>query len=248
MEKNNMGKILAIIALIVAIAGLSLGFAAFSSYLKIESTASVSAGAGNWNVGFSTDDSDVEDVTTPGEVSANSGNPGKLNVTKYTISQKTNATLSTASASSVSYNLSVLNKGKVNAYLDSITFASDPITCSNATGSGETLISGEGTTGAGATISGGNSTTISPADCAKMFSVSLSIGGTAYTSTPVSVTANTITPGNSTPVILTISYKNDATAKSVADTLDGDIEVNVGPITVVYTSTNPSPSGGGGGS
>ena len=43
---------------------------------------------------------------------------------------------------------------------------------------------------------------------------------------------------NSVPVVLTVSYKNDAAAKSVADTLDGDIIVNIGSITVSYTSTN----------
>lgn len=243
MEKNNGGKIIAVVALVVAVASLSLGFAAFSSYLKIDTAANVTAGTGNWNVGFSTDDTNVEDVSTPGTVSANeSGNPGELNVTKYTIAQKTNATLSTTAGSSVSYNLSVINKGKINAYLDSVTFASEPITCTNATGSSETLVSGEGVTGAGMTTSGGNTSTISNTDCAKMFQVSLSLGGTAYTSTPASVTANTITPGNSTPVILTVSYKNDAAANAVAGTLDGDIVVNIGSISVVYTSTNPSGS------
>ena len=235
MEKNNGGKIIAVIALVVAVAGLSLGFAAFSTSLKIDTAANVSASS-NWNVGFSNDGSNIEDVTTAGTKNANeTGNPGVIDVTKYTIGQHTNATLSTTTGSSVSYNLDILNKGSLTAYLDSVNFDSVTVTCTNASSSGSVT---EGVAGAG-TTSSGNTTTISNSDCAKMFGVTLSIGGTPYSSTPASVTANSIAAGSSTPVVLTVAYKDDENARAVAATLNGDIVVTIGSISVVYTSTNP---------
>ena len=235
MEKNNGGKIIAVIALVVAIAGLSLGFAAFSTSLKIDTAAKVSSDA-NWNVGFSVNGSDIANVTTATTKNANNSNPGVIDVTKYTISQNTNATLSTTENSSVSYNLYILNKGTLDAYLESVNFSNVTMTCSNATGSG--LV--EGVAGAGTTKSG-NTSTISNEDCAKMFKVELSIDGTPYDTTTSNITGKIISKtagSNSVPVILTVSYKNDAAAKAVADTLDGDIIVNIGSITVSYTSTN----------
>ena len=235
MEKNNGGKLIAVIALVVAIAGLSLGFAAFSTSLKIDTAAQVS-GDTNWNVGFSIDGSNIANVTTASQKSANNSNPGVIDVTKYTISQNTNATLAATENSSVSYNLHILNKGTLDAYLESVNFNNMSMTCSNATTSG--LI--EGVSGAGTTKSG-NSSTILPEDCAKMIKVELSIDGTKYEETTSNITGKIIpkTAGsNSVPVVLTISYKNDAAAKAVADNLDGDIIVNIGSITVSYTSTN----------
>ena len=238
MEKNNGGKIIAVIALVVAVAGLSLGFAAFSTSLKIDTAANVTTGTSNWNIGFSTDGTNIADVTTASTVNANeTGNPGVIDVTKYTIGQNTNATLSTTTGSSVSYDLSILNKGTLDARLESVNFDDVAITCTNATGSSTQI---EGVAGAGTTSTGGNSTTISNADCAKMFGVSLSIGGTTYSSTPASIASSTIAAGGSAPVVLTVSYKDTADARAVAATLDGDIVVTLGSISVGYTSTTAS--------
>ncbi len=235
MEKNNGGRLLAVVALVVAVAGLSLGFASFSTSLRIDTAANVSTGTSNWNVGFSTDGLAIEDVSTARTVSANeSGNAGIIDVTKYTIAQNTNATLSTTTGSSVSYNLSVLNKGSLTAYLDSVNFDNVAITCTSADAGTSHLY--EGVEGAGSTRDGGNSLAISNADCAKMFKVELKIAGTTYDSTPASISSSTIAAGGSAPVVLTVSYKDDADARAVAATLDGDIVVTLGSISVVYTS------------
>ena len=235
MEKNNGGRLLAVVALVVAVAGLSLGFASFSTSLKIDTAANVATGTTNWNVGFSTDGLAIEDVTTARTVAANeTGNAGVIDVTKYTIAQNTNATLETTTGSSVSYNLSILNKGSLTAYLDSVNFDNVAITCTSAAAGTAHLY--EGVEGAGSTRDGGNSNAISNSDCAKMFSVTLSIAGTTYSSTPASISSSTIAAGGSAPVVLTVSYKDDADARAVAATLDGDIVVTLGSISVVYTS------------
>ena len=54
MERNRKQKLLMIIALVVAIASLSLGFAAFSIILNILSNASVSPSSDTFKVKFST--------------------------------------------------------------------------------------------------------------------------------------------------------------------------------------------------
>ena len=237
MERDNSGKIIAIVALVVAVIGLSLGFAAFSSYLTIDTAANVSTGTGNWSVGFGTTTSSMADISTPTQKPANASNPGILNVTKYTLTQNTNATLSTTAGSSVSYDLYILNQGNVKAYLDEVNFDNLNLTCSNATGNVSTLV--EGSSNAGTYSYGGNSTTISPADCASMFDVTLSIDSTSYTSTTHGDGTQFINAGSNVPVTLTIAY-NSTTGGTVANSLDGDIVVSIGTISVVYTSSNPS--------
>ena len=251
MERNGNGKIVAVVALVVAVVGLSLGFAAYSTSLRISTTADVKpANDNNWNVGFSTNGTTIEDVTTAGTkagVNATTATPalsgGSIDVTKYTIAQTSgqNAVLKTEAGSYVTYTLDILNKGTIPAYLDAIDFSNVTMTCTNGaapSGSADwTLIEGE--EGAGTKRGGGNSTEISNADCAKMFNLTLSIGGTEYTKDSSSF-SNTISAGGSTPVVLKLAYAGTEEANNVAKTLDGDITVTAGNISVVYVSTNPN--------
>ena len=64
MEKDRSGKIIAIVALFVAVVGLSLGFAAFTTSLTIDTAANVTSNSSNWNVGFSVDGTNIADVST----------------------------------------------------------------------------------------------------------------------------------------------------------------------------------------
>lgn len=236
MEKDKTGRIIAIVALVVAVISLSLGFATFTTNLTIDTSANVTGNSSNWNVGFSTDGSNIASVSTASTKAANeSGNPGVIDVKKYTISQNTRATLTTTAGSSVSYNLSILNKGSIPAYLDSVNFENAVVSCSNVAAGSSRLV--EGSASAGTTTDGGNGTTISDTDCAKMFGVTLSIDNTDYTSTPANPNG-TIAAGGSVPVVLTVAYKGTTDANTVAATLDGDIIVTIGTISVVYTSAN----------
>ena len=248
MEKNGNSKVIALIALFVAVVGLSLGFAAYSTSLQISSTSDVKPNDTNWNVGFSTDGLEIENVTTARtKAGVNADNTlagGTVDVTKYTIGQTSgaNATLKTVSGSQVTYSLSLLNKGSIPAYLDSVDFSNVVLTCTNAAAPGTngwTTI--EGTENAGTKRGGGNTTTISNEDCAKMFDLTVSIAGTEYTSTYSGKYSHTLPATNgSAPVIVKLAYKGDAAADAVAATLDGDITVSAGNITVVYVSTNPN--------
>ena len=52
MEKNRSSKVVAIVALFIAVIGLSVGFAAFSNILKIKSSATVQPSGQDFVVGF----------------------------------------------------------------------------------------------------------------------------------------------------------------------------------------------------
>ena len=54
MEHNRKIKILSIVALVLAISAMTLGFAAFSTTLNISSSASVTPNSGDFSVKFST--------------------------------------------------------------------------------------------------------------------------------------------------------------------------------------------------
>lgn len=245
MERNRSGKIIAVAALVVAVAGLSLGFAAYSTSLRIETKASVQpANDNNWKVGFSINGTTIQDVNTAGtKTGTNADNAlsgGSIDVTKYTISQteNANAVLKTENGSYVTYSLSILNDGTIPAYLDGVDFSNVTLRCANASSS--TLTRYEGEEGAGSYHGGGNTTEISDTDCAKMFGLSLTIDETEYSPSYSGSYGNKLNAGDSVPVTLKLAYKGDTAADNVAKTLDGDIIVTAGNISVVYVSTNPN--------
>lgn len=250
MERNGSGKVIAVIALVVAVVGLSLGFAAYSTYLRVEGSATVQTDTNNWQVGFSTDGTNIEalngtnTVTGVNATTDHTTDTGSITVSRYTITQATKPILSTTEGSQVSYTLSVLNKGSLDANLSDVTFAPYPVTCSYATGAqsgtdADGWVEYENKTSEpyAGTKRNVSDETISDADCNAMFEVTLSVNGTSYSSTTTGTGTLAKTTGNH-PVILTLRYKNDTAAQTAAANLAGDIEVTIQPIGVVYTSAH----------
>ena len=60
MEKNRTVQLIATLALVVGVIGLSIGFAAFSNTLKIKSSATVAPDKDTLNVDFSSSPTEVE--------------------------------------------------------------------------------------------------------------------------------------------------------------------------------------------
>ena len=52
MEKNRNAQVIAIVALVVAVLGLSVGFASFSNVLNIQASANVKPDSSTLNVDF----------------------------------------------------------------------------------------------------------------------------------------------------------------------------------------------------
>lgn len=237
MERERSGKVIAIVSLIVAIAGLSLGFAAFSTRLDITSSADVPVDASVWKVGFSNVNSGIpaSAVTVNGQT--NSANNGTLSLSQFVISQATNAELSTTNGSQVEYDFYIVNDGDLDAYLNSVTMGG--LTCTYKSGVDARTIDDGHTT-----ITGGTGT-ISNSDCETLFTATLTIGSSSFTNgqSQTSGFGNTnklAKPAGSPTYVaasLVIAY-NDNSLASVTDAPNGDFTVSLGDSTVVYGSNS----------
>lgn len=142
MESDRKTKILVAIALVVAIAGLSLGFAAYSTTLKISSTAYVSP-ENNMNVVFTSTEGQ-ENVQIAGELSGEgSGTDTNFKADNATITGTTLTGIKayfTTAGQSVTYTFKIKNKSENPAYLNSIVGQSTPLSCTAITGTNQDLV------------------------------------------------------------------------------------------------------------
>ena len=158
MEKDRTVKVIAILALVVAVAGLSVGFAAFTSVLTIEPTAIVIP-EDNMHVIFSDNASGVPSSTTIAGVpnaamTAAATALSEAGVTAPNLPAAANATIDnsnlkapkvtglvvtfTAPGQSAYYDLYAVNQMSYDAFLRSITFDTSKFTCTPDTGTDAT--------------------------------------------------------------------------------------------------------------
>ena len=109
MENNKGFKILAIVALCVAVAGLSVAYAALSETLEISGTAKVGATSTNWNVHFENGSCTKTGGATAGSITASG--------TQVTLGES----LFTAPGDSVECTFDVVNDGTINAEVGTVT-------------------------------------------------------------------------------------------------------------------------------
>ena len=121
MERNRKIKTLSLVALIVAVLGLGVAFAALSSKLTINGSAK--AQAGSWNIHF-TKTLDMPTQTT-----------GNASFTEPTLSDTSilgfKATV-TKPGDSVTYYFDIVNSGTVDALVDDYVFRSGYLDCSGS--------------------------------------------------------------------------------------------------------------------
>lgn len=130
MEKNRQVKILSIIALVLAITGMTLGFAAFSTTLNIASSASVSPNSDDFNIKiygiddfsqFSTSDYKNPNIYTSSSLSLPLVDVAALNVISADNAVINGHSLSVSSSFSgagenyVSYYFMIQNEGQYDA-------------------------------------------------------------------------------------------------------------------------------------
>ena len=123
MEKDRKTKILAVIAIIVAVISLTIGFAAFSTSLSIEGTGDVKASS--WKVRFE-NLQPVQKVGTAVETTAPTINSNDTSISNFDVSF-------TTPGDSVSYTFDIANNGTFDAEITSINIPTP--TCQ---GTGET--------------------------------------------------------------------------------------------------------------
>ena len=209
MEKNN-GKIVAVVALAIAVVALSVGFAAFAATLTIDSNATIKANdAFSENVNYTgtpacyyTGGTTAAEGSTAGTASAKSWSGVKVALSD--------------DHKSVTCEADVLNASEYVAYLRQISIGS-ALTCAS-----------KGTGDAAAT----NADTI----CGTV-SATVEVGTDTHSFTTTTATAKTNTTGSiaaagTQKVKLTIAYTS--TAKP-----DGDIDITVPTISLLY-KTNAS--------
>ena len=123
MEKDRKIKIISIVALVLAVCGMSLGFAAFSTSLKLSSSAMVTPDDATFSVKFSTNkDELVVDDVVPSEISSG------LTASNGVIDNSAAPTLKnlsvefTTPGQYVEYTIYARNEGEYIAYLNNVYF------------------------------------------------------------------------------------------------------------------------------
>ena len=209
MGNNKTYKIISIIALILGVVGVTLGYAAFSSTLKIESSAEVVPNGSNFNVDFSSSSSSVvaNDITP--QLSANvtgfTATDAQIDNTSDPVISNLHATF-TEPGQSVTYTFYAYNAGQYLAYLNSIVFTGSK-TCTARTNTNQGLVDTACTgINLSVAVTGINATTTS---LASISNHSLAVGA-----------AETIT--------VVIEYA------SGAGRADGDFDVTFPDITLTY--------------
>ena len=217
MEKNN-GKVIAIVALVVAVVALSVGFAAFSDTLTIDGNANVSAAANPFDdstngLAYSTQNPTCYKT---GATSTTLGTPGTASGDTWS---GISVPLSSANPS-ITCTATVLNSTSYDAYLTKISTPNnngDGLTCSS---------------------SGANATT-NAANVCNGAQVTVTIGSNTATinkdglTEPGSYTASVSKSGGTATVTVTISYNSSALT-------DEDVTVTIPTITHAYSSANPN--------
>ena len=142
MGDNKGYKILAVLALVIGVVGVTLGYAAFSNTLTITTSAEVHPDASAFNVDFSSSSSSVQtNAITPQLSTTATG----FTATNGTIDNTNDPTITNLTATftepgqSVTYEFYAYNAGEYLAYLNSIVFSGNKV-CTAASGTTQTLV------------------------------------------------------------------------------------------------------------
>ena len=210
MERYRRKKLIIIIALILTISGLTIGFAAFTSVLTISSTATVKPDESSFSVLFSSSGTSQATAQITPTVSGATGD--KATISGTTISGlKANFT---APGQSVTYKFWSHNAGSYIAYLRNITYQ-------NAVGESSFKKCTPGT---------GTTASLVTAACEDI-SVSVSVGSTSASDT-VGVTNHPLGINAYEQLTVIISYSTNG------DLADGPFDIKFGDITLNYGSVD----------
>lgn len=134
MEKERGTRTLAVVALLVAVVGMTIGFAAFSTTLNIQGTGKVKAS--KFSVIFSNLDTPATRTGSANEVTAPTIQAGSTVISNYNVEL-------TAPGDSISYTFDITNNGTYNAAITGITMAGKNEATLTVTGTGETATADE---------------------------------------------------------------------------------------------------------
>lgn len=213
MGHEKRTKVIAILALIVAVLGLSVGFSAYSKTLNIQNVqATVQGNENNFSVVFSTASDKASPGSVNGSINSGSGTVGSATLSGTTISNLT-ATFESASSGQIQYSFYVYNNGSIPAYITGITFGEK--TCTGGPGTNSELVSSA---------------------CSVISNPLVSVNGTFCSFTQKISNSKKIDPGTSIPIYVLLTDNTSYTSATV----DGDFTVKYGDITLTFSSQKPS--------
>ena len=223
MEKNRSSKVVAVVALVVAVFGLTLGFAAFSNTLVISSSAHVTPDESAFNVVFSSAAETVaaDPIEGIGSVEGVAGDNATITTDEDGNARRITGLKAnfTAPGQTVTYTFYVRNEGSYIAYLRSILYKN---------------ISESVQQHKACSISEGAQTTQGLVDAAcKDIKISVKVGSEEekFESTDTFKGHSLAVSGNET-VVVTISYENNG------NPVDGEMDVTFGDIELNYESVD----------
>lgn len=236
MEGNRGSKVIALVALVIGIVGISLGFAAFSNTLNIGSSATVTPDSSTFDVNLSksagTTSSgtlvETTNYTLSGGATLTSGHtPTITNDSNGTATLSDIHVTFTAPGQSATFTVYARNDGEYTAYLNSIKF----FAASGATNN-ETKVCAK-------TQESTATDGLVTAACAKI-SYSITVGSETIT-TPATGSASgtdasftgthTLASDANETIALTISYDSTGNVRA-----DGPFDVTFGDIVFKYSS------------
>lgn len=213
MGDNKTYKIIALVALVLGVAGVTLGYAAFSSKLTVSSSAEVKPDSTKFNVDFSSSSTSVEanDITPTLNKTATG-----FSATDATISNTGDPTISNLKATftepgqTATYSFYAYNAGEYIAYLDSVIFSGNK-TCTAKEGTTQALVD----------------------SACNGISLSIKVGSEAVaTSSVASVSNHSLAIDAAEEIVVTITY---ADGSAIAD---GDFDVTLPNIVLTYDSVD----------
>lgn len=230
MEKNKGTKVIAIIALIVAVISLSLGFALFSATLTIKPSAEVNTDPSVFSVKFSSSSSELLTAQITPSTTNNGVTGDKANISDTTISGL--KAHFTKPGQSATYTFYAYNNGDLDGYLKSINFGT-------VDSGGNKKCTPTTTTSSGSVTSNPASSNLVTEACNGItLTVKVGNGGEeepaiiTAAQTNDSISSHKLTKKKSEKVEVVIEYKQDA------QVADGDFDVKFGDITLTYKTAD----------
>ena len=211
MEKSRKQKVLLIFVLMLSIASLSIGFAAFSVSLNISSSASVSPSSDTFNVKFSIS----KDSLVVGSVQPSYVSPG-VNADMGIIDNSSQPKLSNLSATFtqpgqyVEYTFYARNVGEYTAYLNSVSFFASKI-CKAENDTTDMLVQ----------------------NACESINISVSVGGDIYNDS-TAITGHSLESGFGEEVKVILEYDDNG------DFVDGPFSISFPYVLFVYSTIDDS--------
>ena len=214
MGENRNYKLISILALIIGVVGVSLGYAAFSSTLTINTAAEERPDGTKFNVDFSSATGSV--ATNPVVATLNPTGVTGFTATDGVIDNTSDPTITNLKATftepgqTATYTFYARNIGEFVAYLNSIVFTGN-----------KTCTPGSGTTASMVTAACDDIT------------MTVQVGSeTATDSGVASITGHTLAINADEAIVVTISYV------AGGDITDGDFDVTFPVVTLTYESAD----------